>query len=391
MTSLRIQSIDALRGFAILGILIMNMPFHQNLLTGYVPFEQPLLSDTLIVLLQSVFADGRFRSLFCILFGMGIAIQFASCQRKGLHAIDFLGTRLNWLLLFGILHAVFVFGGDILMLYSITGFLLIKRLELDQAQLLSKAKRHFVIGSIGALLLFIALVSIPSEGPTTRNSADYLDMLELWQSGYGWQMLVQGGFAFLFLLGSPLFVLWQALGLMMIGVYLYRDGFFERGFSPQTVKLILISAVITTALTASAPLLSDKVTSSISPLFSSISALFVALLYAHAIIKVCHSESWLTNMLSACGKVAFTLYLLQSIALALIFRWLIPLLNPEYHAGVTMLDYMLMTLVCWILQIAFALWLRHNGWLGPFERLWRSLYLKSFTKRQAKRDCSSIV
>jgi uncharacterized protein len=128
---MRITAIDALRGLAILGILVMNVPFHANILTGYVPFDTPLLSDQVIIFLQSMLADGRFRSLFCLLFGVGMAIQFQSCANKGLPYRTFLTSRLKWLLLFGILHAVLVFGGDILMLYSLCGYLLVKRLELS--------------------------------------------------------------------------------------------------------------------------------------------------------------------------------------------------------------------------------------------------------------------
>ena len=61
---MRSTSIDALRGIAILGILFMNIPFHANMLLGYVPFESMLSSDKLITLLYSIFADGRLEPFF---------------------------------------------------------------------------------------------------------------------------------------------------------------------------------------------------------------------------------------------------------------------------------------------------------------------------------------
>ena len=73
---MRIYSIDAVRGLAILGILFMNITFHQNGYGNYAFFEQPLLSDTIISLFNTLFLDGRFRSLFCLLFGAGLAIQY---------------------------------------------------------------------------------------------------------------------------------------------------------------------------------------------------------------------------------------------------------------------------------------------------------------------------
>jgi uncharacterized protein len=71
---MRIHSIDAIRGLAILGILFLNITFHQNFYTGYAFFEEPLLSDDIISLIDALFLDGRFRSLFCLLFGAGLAI-----------------------------------------------------------------------------------------------------------------------------------------------------------------------------------------------------------------------------------------------------------------------------------------------------------------------------
>ena len=72
---MRSTSIDALRGIAILGILFMNIPFHGNMLLGYVPFQPMLESDKLMTLFYSIFADGRLRTLFYLLFGAGLAIQ----------------------------------------------------------------------------------------------------------------------------------------------------------------------------------------------------------------------------------------------------------------------------------------------------------------------------
>lgn len=119
---MRSISIDALRGIAILGILFMNIPFHANMHLGYIPFDPMLESDRLIALFYSKFADGRFRTLLCILFGAGLAIQYESCKRKEIDTSIFLKFRLNWLLFFGFIHGVFIFGGDILMLYSLAGF-----------------------------------------------------------------------------------------------------------------------------------------------------------------------------------------------------------------------------------------------------------------------------
>ena len=107
---MRIQSIDAIRGLAILGILFLNIAYHQNFHTGYAFFEEPLLSDEIISTFSALFLDGRFRTLFCLLFGAGLAIQFDACQKRGHNFLDFSKSRLKWLFLFGLI--IFLGGLD---------------------------------------------------------------------------------------------------------------------------------------------------------------------------------------------------------------------------------------------------------------------------------------
>ncbi len=135
---MRIHSIDAVRGLAILGILFMNITFHQNGYANYTFFEEPLTSDTVISLFNTLFLDGRFRSLFCLLFGAGLAIQFDACEKRGRNFLDFSKARLKWLLVFGLLHGVFIFSGDILLYYSLCAFFILKHFSLSQDELKKK-------------------------------------------------------------------------------------------------------------------------------------------------------------------------------------------------------------------------------------------------------------
>ena len=153
---MRIHSIDAVRGLAILGILFMNITFHQNGYANYAFFEEPLLSDTVISLFNTLFLDGRFRSLFCLLFGAGLAIQFESCEKRGHHFLDFSQARLKWLFVFGLLHGVFIFSGDILLYYSLCAFFILKHFTLPQDELKKKSIHYLIVGS--AIMLVGGLV-----------------------------------------------------------------------------------------------------------------------------------------------------------------------------------------------------------------------------------------
>ena len=81
---------------------------------------------------------GVFRTLFCLLFGAGLAIQYKSCQKKAISPKIFLTTRMRWLMLFGLLHGIFVFGGDILFFYSVCALTLLSSLTLPLKALYQK-------------------------------------------------------------------------------------------------------------------------------------------------------------------------------------------------------------------------------------------------------------
>lgn len=380
---MRSTSIDVLRGVAILGILFMNIPFHANMYLGYVPFEPMLTSDKLMNLFYSIFADGRFRTLFCLLFGAGIAIQYESCKRKGIDSTLFLKSRLNWLLFFGFLHGVFIFGGDILMFYSVVGFVLIEGLSEEPEVLFKKARKFLIIGSGLVLLFAISLIVFadPSEN-IVRGSEQYLEELALWQGNYGFQTMVHASFSIGLLFISPLCIFWQALGLMFLGVYLYRTDFFTQGFSSATLIKIVFCSIASTLLLITPQLLMDDLSAEVIPMLSSISAIFVGLLYAHVIVKLCQSSGGLIKILANTGKMAFSLYILQSIVMGILLRWLM----PNISLTASHVDYFLIALSFTLIQIVMAnIYLRHYE-QGPLEKLWRKLYSRSVDKKLKMQD-----
>lgn len=376
---MRSTSIDALRGIAILGILFMNIPFHANMLLGYVSFEPMLTSDKLITLLYSIFADGRFRTLFCLLFGAGLAIQYESCITKGIDTTVFLKSRLHWLMFFGLIHGVFIFGGDILMLYSLSGLLLIRGLTLDTEALLQKARKFLIIGCTIILLIAAAtLIFADMSEQVVRGTQEYKESVALWQGNYWYQTMIHAGFSLGIVIASPLFILWQTLGLMYLGCYLYRVGFFTQGFSQPAFIKVASLALISTALCIAPQILMDNIASEIIPLISSLSAVFMALVYAHVVVKLCQTKSTAVNALAAIGKVAFSLYIMQSIFMGLLLRWIM----PEFSITASHVDYLLLVLVYAVIQILMATLYLRKYEQGPLELLWRRLYNKGFKKKR---------
>ncbi len=384
---MRIISIDILRGIAILGILLMNITYHANIELGYVPLTIPPLSDEIISIFNTVFADGRFRTLFCILFGAGLAIQYEYRTAQGKNPKLFLKTRLHWLFVFGFLHGVFIFGGDILMLYSLCGLLVINNLNLEPDVLLRRSKKYLIIGSVISLIIAVVLMSFyDSSVLVLRGSDAYREQVNHWYGNYFYQILAQGMFAFGLLLVSFVFIFWEAAGLMYLGVYLYRSGFFKDGFSKNILIKICFAAIILSVLSLLPQLMSIPGEHEVNELIASIPAIFVALVYAHVIVKIANRKSKFLRLLASSGKLAFTLYILQSITMAILLRWLL----PEFNSEATLADYFVIVGIYTIIQICLAhLYLRYFN-QGPLEFLWRKLYLNSLSKKELQKEGSPV-
>lgn len=136
----RNPSIDAVRGLAVLGIFFMNILFMGNSLFGYGATDPAAATDTAVELFSRVFLEGRFIGLFTLLFGVGLAIQFASFSRTTDNPFVPIKRRLKILMLFGLLHGVFIWPGDVLLTYGLSSLLAISYLNADMHTL--RAARH---------------------------------------------------------------------------------------------------------------------------------------------------------------------------------------------------------------------------------------------------------
>ena len=378
---MRIQSIDVLRGIAILGILLMNIYFHGIITVGYVPFDITPQTDIWVDTFNAIFADGRFRTLFCILFGAGLAIQMKSCEKKGFNSQDFLKSRLNWLIVFGFIHGVFIFGGDILLFYAVCGLVILKKLTLPTQELFKKARNWLIIGAVLSTVFTILIVLAADFIPNSfRGSEDFMQAYNEWVGNYGFQVSSQASVVAMIIFSAPFWVVWQAAGLMLLGVYFYRIGFFKRGLNAKQFKLTLILAAVLTSLDIVTRFIYLGVGNQASSLLASISAIFMSILYIHGVIYLLKNNHRWIEIFKAPGRMAFTLYIMQSVVLAVLLRWVF----PEVHLTASMIDYLAMAVGMILFQLVFANWYLSQFKQGPLEALWRKAYLASFAKKQAK-------
>jgi len=388
----RIQSLDLVRGFAILGILIMNIQSFAMIEAAYL---NPTASgdftgiNKLVWILSHVFADHKFMSIFSILFGAGILLFTMRAEDKGFHSARLHYRRSLWLILIGMLHAYLFWFGDILFTYGLCALL---------AYLFRKMrpKRLLIVG--------LALIAVPSviflasgwsiqfwpEEVYEENvafwqpTADHIEHeISVYRGGWLGQMGTRISTAvkiqiMVFLIWHG----WRAGGLMLLGMAFFKWGILSAERS-RRFYLSLVGLWVAVGL----PLIIVGVTRHfannwfydysmfIGWQFNYWGSLFAAFGYIGFIMLLAKSAAleFLKRSLAAVGRMAFTNYLMQTVICTTIF----------YGHGLGLfsklerIEQVLVMLAVWAFQLIVSpIWLRHFRF-GPAEWLWRSLtYLK---------------
>src|SRR5262245_40592400 len=150
----RISSLDVLRGFALLGILVMNISDYA--LPGNFDFNPTILGplsklNLFLWMGRFVLFEGKMRALFSLLFGAGVILLTSRLEKRGEAAIagDIFTRRNMWLALFGVLHAYFLWWGDILYFYGMTALLFLFPCRHLKAGTLLIAGVGCVLGGVG--------------------------------------------------------------------------------------------------------------------------------------------------------------------------------------------------------------------------------------------------
>jgi uncharacterized protein len=116
----RVVSIDIIRGFALLGIFFVNVPMMQSVMS----FDTKSGFEAIIRLLYDIFIQTNFIPIFSFLFGVSAYYFMRSQEKKGLAHRKLFWKRTAWLFVFGVIHYIFIWFGDILHSYALIGLLL---------------------------------------------------------------------------------------------------------------------------------------------------------------------------------------------------------------------------------------------------------------------------
>jgi len=399
----RIDSLDFIRGIAVMGILAANIvafgqPFAAYMYPDAFLTEHGPTSDWMLVG-QYVLIDNKMRGLFTLLFGAGMYLFMERAWARG--STRWLQVwRLAILLVFGLIHFFLIWMGDILLYYALSGFLVV-------AMLRWSAKTQLGIGLAGYLggaLFYAAFVSMPyliaetsmgeqnvwAESRTAMQegmdialadgeieteltiAGDYAGLVEHRLAEHGTDPLTNLG----------LFI-WETLPLMLIGVALYRLGFFNGGYSRAgLVRWGWIGLIVGGAMY----LALGMWVKSVGFTYYAMLAVYVAwspipqliMVLGMAALMVAFSPAWtgwLAERVRAAGRAAFTNYLGTSIVMMFLMHgWALGLFGELNRPMLYLL-----TLGMWVLMLAWSKpWLDRYRY-GPLEWLWRCLtYRKLF-------------
>ena len=237
----RIVAIDILRGFALLGILIMNIQgFAMPAAAYFNPTAYGDLSgaNRWVWIVSHVFADQKFMTIFSLLFGAGIVLMSAKMDERGQRAWGVHYRRTFWLLLFGLAHAYLLWSGDILVAYALCGFWVywLRRLrpgwQMALGVLVVAIPALLWLGT-GVTMQFIPPETVQELQADWQPAAATIDAeVAAYRGGWLAQMDARVPASVEFqTVGLLFWGLWRAGGLMLMGMALYRWGVLSGGRS----------------------------------------------------------------------------------------------------------------------------------------------------------------
>lgn len=359
----RITNLDTIRGWATLGILLMNVvsfalpePAYFNLDAG----GSDRTLDWIIGGLGEVFADQKMMGLFSLLFGAGVALFADRTKVKGGRPVALSLWRNLLLLGIGVLHSL-LWSGDILTVYAVASPFVVA--------LRNRRPRTLIVIGVGIFVAAVATALVVA--PTV--SADGSELAELWSNDPSLVMSDAVGLWLLFEFGG------RALGMMLIGVALFRLGILNGTRAPEADRRMarwglgvgLPMAALGVVLLAA----NDFAPRWFLPTHALNTAATIPIVLGYVgVISLWNrrGDGALHERIRAVGRMALTNYLTQTLLGVLL---LAKLTDAETLTRSGALGFVLLV---WALQLAWSKpWLERFRF-GPFEWAWRVLTYRRF-------------
>lgn len=392
-------SIDAVRGFAVLGILLMNivgmgLPAFAYVDPTYAGMHGP--ADLWTWAVNNVLTDGKMRALFTMLFGASTVLIAERAEGGSPGPMQTHYRRMFWLFTIGMAHAYLLWWGDILVCYSIAGLFIFPFRKLDP-----KVQIGVGVAILAALLAYhvneareLTALHAAAIAPGASAAA-----IKAWQAvsltvAPGQEMAQQqiagfgGGFmaalaartqmSLIMQLGLvPTDSLPEAIGQMFIGMALFRLGFFTLGWSNRAyAATIAVGYLVATPLIAWMAWMIWR--ANFEPLtlhwwevWQQIGRPLIALAHASVLLLIVRAGAAeaVVNRLAAAGRMAFSNYLMTSIITTVVFCGF----GFGLYGKLTRFELLYVVAGVWAFMLIWSRpWLARFHY-GPFEWAWRSL------------------
>jgi len=388
----RIQSLDVLRGFAVLGILVMNIQSFSMVGAAY--FNPTAYGDLtglnyLVWLLSHLFFDMKMMSIFSMLFGAGIVLMAERMERTGRKPAGVHYRRTLILLLFGISHAWLLWTGDILFAYAMCALLVYLFRKKGARTLITLGLLTLAVGTTLSLLAQFSMPYWPEESLTAMAKGwsptpdQIATQLEAYRGSWTAQNTVRFPAAMGMEIGAFLWTLsWRAGGLMLMGMGLFKMGVFSASLRARSYRRMILAAVLLGFPLVVAGIWFQTTHGwTLDPgffgglQFNYWGSILVALGWVGVVMLFCQRESGsiLRRSLAATGQMALTNYLMQTVICTTIFYGH----GFGLFGSVERTGQILIVFGVWAAQLLWSPWWLARFRFGPFEWLWRSLtYLK---------------
>lgn len=361
----RIHSIDIIRGIAVLGIFLVNWPVIAGIDSRDITGVYEGL-DSYIRLFYDMFIQTKFYTIFSFLFGLGFYIFMTRAEAKTDRPKTLFVRRLLILLLFGFLHYVLLWDGDILHTYAITGFFLF---------LFYKRKpRTILIWSI-VLLSFMQLFTLLGSLVMLIVPVEELGLSTAIMPLENWGLQITDRFYSFYseAISNSLIMLPETLGLFLLGLYAGKKDIFRRAkeLDPKLKKWQIIMFVLTLPMWFIMVyyFMNNQLYTPFSLMgITMISGKTLFIFYIFTLMRLLQKEKWqkILRPFQYVGRMALTNYISHTIVTLLVFGilfkndYLAPLwVGPLFCIGF------------YTLQIFISRWWLSRYQYGPLEYIWR--------------------
>jgi uncharacterized protein len=385
----RITTLDVLRGFALLGILVMNI---QSFSMPDVAYLNPsaygdLTGANLAVWIAgNLLTDEKMYGIFSMLFGAGILLMTGRVEARGRKPAGLHYRRMAWLMLFGLLHGFLLWPGDILWTYGVAGLIAYLFRKRTPRTLLISAAIFFAIGSGIFASIGVAVNRLPAEQykefeqENWRSTPEMIqDEIATFRGGWSEQQSARIENALFMDIGVFLMVFgWKTIGNMLLGMALFKWGVFTGDLARRVYRRMAVAGFV-----LGLPIVAFGIWRNFAARwdghysfffgsqFNYWGAIVVDIGWIGLLMLFCTSPgfSGLKARLAALGRTAFSNYILQTVICTTLFYGQ----GFGLFGSVSRVGQLAIVLAIWIVQLIVApLWLRYFQF-GPLEWLWRSL------------------